>query len=239
MTIDRQSRRLALPIVVLAALGPALGGCFADRDRDVTGSVYPNDVRDRHPITLVNAPRVLDIFVQGPNGVDYRQSGDLRMFLAEYRQLGTGPLVVQVPSGADLGGATRQAVAHIRESAGGRLSISSYQPVDPSVASPIRLSFVRLQAKVSDRCGLWPQDLGVNDVSFNNSNEAYWNFGCAMQSNIASQTADPVDLVRGRPETAPDTIRRMGNIDKLRQATDPSTNYRQDSQNKISTSVGN
>ena len=60
-----------------------------------------------------------------------------------------------------------------------------------------------------------------------------------MHSNIASQTADPLDLVRGRPEVPPDTVRRMGNIDKLRQANDPSTNYRQDTQNKISTTVGN
>jgi pilus assembly protein CpaD len=237
MTIDTHARRLAWPILVLAALTPALGGCFADRE--VTGSVYPTDVRDRHPITLTDAPQSLDIFVQGTNGIDPRQTADLRVFMAEYRRYGQGSLVAQVPASAANAAGTRQALAAIRESAGGQLSVSSYRPVNLAVASPIRLSFVRLQAKVTDRCGMWPQDLGVTDTKFDWSNRPYWNFGCAMQSNVAAQTADPLDLVRGRSEVPPDTIRRMGNIDKLRQATDPSTNYRQDGQNKISTAVGN
>jgi pilus assembly protein CpaD len=235
MTTDRHHRRLALPILVLAAIAPALGGCFTDRE--ATGSIYPSDTRDRHPITLANTPQVLDIFVQGQGGIDPRQAADLRTFLAEYRRYGQGPLVAQVPSGGH-SGAARNAVATIRASAG-PVDVRSYEPIDPSVASPIRLSFVRLQAKVADKCGMWPQDLGVTDAKFEWSNQPYWNFGCATQSNVASQTADPVDLVRGRTEVAPDTIRRMGNIDKLRQATDPSTNYRQDGQNKISNTVGN
>jgi pilus assembly protein CpaD len=107
------------------------------------------------------------------------------------------------------------------------------------VASPIRLSFQRLQAKVADRCGLWPQDLGVSDAAFNLKNEPYWNYGCSVQANVAAQVADPVDLVRGRPETPPDTARRMQNIDKIRSGADPSTQYRQDGKNKISSSVGN
>jgi type IV pilus biogenesis protein CpaD/CtpE len=36
----------------------------------------------------------------------------------------------------------------------------------------------------------------------------YWNLGCAMQSNVASQIADPVDLVRGRQEGRIDTASR-------------------------------
>jgi pilus assembly protein CpaD len=233
----RGGTRRAATVLALLAMAPALGGCFANRE--ATGSIYPTDLRDRHPIVLTNAPRVLDIFVEGPSGVDARERTDLRAFMAEYSRYGTGPVTAQVPTGAELGGATRQALAAIRSSAGGRLSVVSYRPIDPALASPIRLSFVRLQAKVSDRCGLWPKDLGVSDAESNFRNEPYWNFGCAMQSNVAAQVADPVDLVRGRPETPPDTIRRMGNIGKIREGNDPSTNYRQDSLNKISTTVGN
>jgi pilus assembly protein CpaD len=236
MTIDTKHRR-APALLVLAAMAPGLGGCFTDRE--VTGSVYPHDVRERHPIVLTNAPRTLDIFVQGTAGIDYRQNVDLRAYMAEYNRFGTGPVVAQVPIGAEQGGATRAALATIRGSAGGRLTVAGYRPADPSVASPIRLSFTRLQAKVSDRCGLWPKDMGVSDAGSNLRNEPYWNFGCAMQSNVASQVADPVDLVRGRPETPPDTIRRIGNIGKIREGNDPSTNYRQDTLNKINTSVGN
>jgi pilus assembly protein CpaD len=66
-----------------------------------------------------------------------------------------------------------------------------------------------MQAKVGGRCGLWPQDLGVSDPKFNAGNDPYWNLGCAMQSNVASQVADPLDLVRGRSEGRVDTVRRM------------------------------
>jgi pilus assembly protein CpaD len=237
MTIDNWVFRRRLPaLAVLAALTPALGGCFTDRV--VTGSTYPHDVRDRHPITLADAPRTLDLFVSGPDGLDARQRNDLRAYLAEYRRYGSGPIIAQVPSVSGQAGA-REALATIREIAGGRVSVTSYGPTDAAVASPIRLSFVRLQARVADRCGMWPQDLGVSDASFNLRNEPYWNLGCAMQSNVASQVADPVDLVRPRQETPPDTVRRMGNIGKIREATDPSTNYRQDGQNKINNSVGN
>ena len=58
-----------------------------------------------------------------------------------------------------------------------------------------------------------------------------------MQSNVASQVADPVDLVRGRPEARIDTVRRMENIKKLREAQDPSTQYRAQD-DKISKALG-
>ena len=94
-----------------------------------------------------------------------------------------------------------------------------------------------MQAKVGTRCGLWPQDLGVSNAKFNANNEPYWNLGCAMQSNVAAQVADPVDLVRGRSEGRVDTVRRMENIKKLRDGQDPSTSYRADD-DKINKALG-
>ena len=236
MNTEAKHRRRAPAFVLLAVLAPALGGCFTDRV--VTGSVYPHDYRERHPIVLTESARSLDLFAIGPDGLGYRQAGDLRAYLNEYRRYGAGGIAVQVPAGTEHAAVTREITAAIRE-IGGRVAVSSYYPGNRAVASPIRLSFERLQAKVTDRCGLWPQDLGVSDAGFNLKNEPYWNFGCSVQANVAAQVADPVDLVRGRPETPPDTVRRMQNFAKIRGATDPSTQYRQDGQNKISSSVGN
>jgi pilus assembly protein CpaD len=236
MTIERNHGRRGPAIALLAALGPALGGCFTDRV--VTGSVYPHDYRERHPIVLTDTARSLDVFALGSDGLGYRQAGDLRAYLNEYRRYGGGPVAVQIPVGTEQSSAARDVLVAVRE-VGARAAVSSYYPGNRAVASPIRLSFERLQAKVSDRCGLWPQDLGVSDASFNMKNEPYWNFGCSVQANVAAQVADPVDLVRGRPETPPDTARRMQNMAKLRAGTDPSTQYRQDGQNKINSSVGN
>jgi pilus assembly protein CpaD len=218
--------RRASALVALGALSAALAGCQSGRE--VTGSTYPVDVRDRHPIVLAQGSRVLDIFADAPRGISERERHDLAAFVAEYRRYGQGPLIVQAPVGTANPAATRAAVEHIRGAAGVRVAVSGYRPADPTLASPVRLSFQRLQAKVGSTCGLWPQDLGVSDAEFNNSNQPYWNLGCATQSNFAAQIAEPVDLVRGRQMTPPDTGRRMYNIEKLRQGQDPTTTYKTD-----------
>lgn len=222
----------------------ALGSLVACADRVVTAPTYPADVRDRHPIVLADAPRALDVFVTSPAGLDPRQRTDVRAFAVEYGRYGKGPLVAQVPTAPANGVGTGRALEAIRAALaeggipGAYVSVTPYQPADPRAASPIRLTFQRLQAKVADRCGLWPQDLGVADAAFNVRNDPYWNLGCAMRSNMAAQVEDPVDLVRGRTESPPDTIRRMKVIEAIREGRDPSTQYRQE-RARINQSVGN
>lgn len=241
MTIETRSRirtaRRAFALLALVLLAPVLAGCITDGD--TTGSVYPADLRERHPIILTNGPRVLDLFAQGPSGLPSRERAELTAYLAEYARYGDGPLSVQVPIGAEAGVGASRVVAIVREGSSGRVSVSSYRPSAAGIASPIRLTFRRLQARVSDRCGLWPDDLGAGDYSASIQNRSYYNFGCSLQANIAAQAADPLDLVRGRPETPPDTAKRMQSIAKLRSGMDPATTYKQDGQNKINNSLGN
>lgn len=220
-------RMLAAATLTAAALA-ALGGC--QTRGETTGSTYPSDYRDRHPIMLTDGPRVLDVFVEGPRGLLTRGRQDVADYVAEYRRYGSGAMIAQVPAGHGTNPNTQAALHLIRQEAAGRLTVQSYQPNDPAVASPIRLTFRRLQAKVASKCGLWPQDLGVADPGFSWKNEQYWNLGCASQSNFASQIADPVDLVRGRHETPPDTGRRIYNFGQIRQGQDPSTQYKQQQQ---------
>ncbi len=224
MTATQRLRRRAMLLATLGALAPALAGCVSDAE--TTGSAYPYDYRDRHPIVLARGARILDVFIDTRSGFDERERQDVAAFVEEFRRYGTGTLTAQVPTGTAQAAGTRLALSRIKEAAGGRISVTGYRPADPAVASPIRLSFGRLQAKVGSQCGLWPQDLGVADYEFNQSNQPYWNLGCAMQSNFATQIADPVDLVRGRQQTPPDTARRMYNIDKIRSASDPTTQYK-------------
>lgn len=215
------------PLLLLAGLAASLGACAPDRV--VTGSTYPVEYRQRHPIVLAHEPDSLDVFVSG--GVDERQQADVAAFAAEYRRHGQGLMTADIPSGPRAGAAARHALPAVRAALAQagvpahRLVVTSYPVVDPNLAAPIRLSFKRLQAKVASRCGLWPQDLGMSNAKSSANNEPYWNLGCAMQTNIAAQVEDPVDLVRGRTETRIDTIRRMGDIEKLRQGQDPSTQY--------------
>lgn len=230
---------LSILRLVLGTVGTtlALGACAPDRV--VTGSTYPTDYRERHAIALTKGAETLDIFVAG-SSLDSRQEDDLRAFAATYRRFGQGPISAELPSGPRAGAAARRALPVVRtilREAGipaDRMAVASYPVADPTLASPIRLSFPRLKAEVESRCGLWPQDLGVSNAKANANNEPYWNLGCAMQTNVAAQVADPVDLVRGRTEGRIDTIRRSANIEKMRGAQDPSTRYQTEA-----TTIGN
>jgi pilus assembly protein CpaD len=216
--------------LALGVAGTAVTLAACTPDRVVTGSTYPTDYRDRHPIVLARSAETLDVFVSGA-ALDPRQEDDLRSFAATYRRYGQGPVTAQVPSGPRAGAAARRALPVIRSILAdsgvpaGAVTVASYPVTDPALAAPVRLSFPRLKAEVESRCGLWPQDLGVSDVKSNAGNDPYWNLGCAMQTNVAAQVADPIDLVRGRAEGRVDTVRRSANIDKVRGAQDPSTRY--------------
>jgi pilus assembly protein CpaD len=234
-------RRALRPLAILIA-GLPLAACGADRV--VTGSTQPHDYRQRHPIMLAEGARTLDVFIAAAHGLDPRQREDVLAFAVEYRRYGQGPLTAQVPagSGAEIG--AHRVLEAIREALeaggvpGGHLSVSTYLVADPRAASAIRLSFPRLKAQVMSKCGLWPQDLGVSDMRADLGNGPYWNQGCALQTNVAAQIADPVDLVRGRQEGRIDTLRRAKDIENIRQGKDPSTQYRSDEKAKINQQVG-
>jgi pilus assembly protein CpaD len=225
-----------------ATLASMLGACAADRV--VTGSIEPSDYHQRHPIVLTEGPRTLDIFVTGYMTLDGRQHEDLRSFAAEYRRSGQGAILAEIPAGTRNDAAAQATMARISDALAesglpaGHLAVTTYPVADLSLAAPVRLSFTRLTAAVPSPCGTWPRDLGVSDLREQVSNRSYWNLGCAMQSNVAAQVADPVDLVRGRPEGRPDSIRRGKVIEAVREGKDPSTQYNQQG-TKINQAVGN
>ena len=237
MTLPLPRRTLAL-----AALGALLSACQGDRA--TTGSIYPADYRARHPIVLADGTRTLDVFVTGTGHLDPRQAADLDAFLLEYRRYGRGGLGVDLPRGVapDLGAGVERTAAAIRRFAAENavppreMAFSGYNVANPGLASPIRLSFRRMEAHVADACGLWPQDLGTDSPAASFRNEPSWNLGCATQATVAAQVADPVDLVRGRPEGRIDTIRRVKDIGQLRDGKDPSTTWRQDGKTSVKAS---
>ncbi|WP_311276841.1 CpaD family pilus assembly protein [Methylobacterium sp. WCS2018Hpa-22] len=236
------------PLAVLAsiALAATLGACRADR-AETTGSLYPADYRARHPIVLADDTRSLDVFVTGTGHIDPRQRADIEAFLLEFRRYGRGTVILDMPRGVSpsLGAAVERTGAGIRRLGaengvgGGQMVVTGYAVADPFLASPLRLSFRRLEAKVGNQCGLWPQDLGAGSPAFSARNETHWNLGCAMQSNVASQVADPVDLVRGRPEGRIDAVQRTMDINKLREGKDPSTIWRQDGKTSVKAAIDN
>ncbi|MET3889666.1 pilus assembly protein CpaD [Bosea sp. OAE506] len=233
-------RPLGLGIALAAAT--LLGACAGKRDYAESG--VPIDVRERHPIVLRDAPRSLDVFVgRAGGGLDERQAEDVAEFAREYRRSGKGGLVAQVPTGTRREMASHDTLNGIRSAltragvSGAALSVRTYPVADANLASPIRLTFASLQARLPHDCGQWPGDTGVSNWTEGMTNEPYWNFGCSSQATLAAQVADPIDLVRSRSEGRPDIAKRMGAIAKIREGKDPSTQYRQETP-QINSTVG-
>lgn len=235
-------RQASASLATVVALGLSLAACA--QKGDLTASITPSDVRERHPIVLRDAPRSLDVFVgRAGSSLDARQAEDVTDFAQEYRRTGRGGLVAQVPTGTRRDMASHDTLSGIRAAlarggvSAGHLSVTTYPVSDPGLASPIRLTFGSLQAQLPHSCGQWTEDVGASDYKKSASNEPYWNFGCASQATLAAQVADPIDLVRSRSEGRADTAKRLGAIGKLREGKDPSTQYRQETP-QINSTVG-
>jgi pilus assembly protein CpaD len=186
-----------------------------------------DDYRNRHPIVLAETPRSLDIFpAPDAHGLDRHSAAQVRDFARAYRMNGHGPITVLVPA---RGGAfARSEVEGIRRALAAAgvsapLEVMTYPIANPALASPVRLSFVGMKAKVANKCGEWPNDLASGSSIEGWENKPYWNFGCSTQAALAAQIADPRDLVTPTSEDPADTRMRTRAIADMRNGTDPVT----------------
>lgn len=217
--------RTALP--VLAALG--LAGCHTV-DRALPTASVPTDYHARHPVVLANAPETLDVFPVGPSGrLDTRQARDIQVFAETYRRTGQGGLVLRVPSGALDAAAVGRTVGAVRRVLAANdvrdVRVAPYPAGDPSLPSPLHLSYVRLQADVASRCGDWPDDLNSGSSLNGWDNRSYYNLGCASTKTLTAQIDDPRDLLRPRAEDPTDVQLRTRAIGNLRDREDPGTKW--------------
>lgn len=216
-------RTVALSVVLIAPLA----GC-GTTDRIVTSSIALDDYHARHPIVIAEDRTSLDLFPSEEDGrLDRHTAKQILAFAEGYREFGHGQILMLVPRGrgaietASSLAAIRRVLAH--SGARGAVQESTYPVADPRLASPVRLSFVGIRAKVADQCGQWPSDLASGSSIEGWQNKTYWNFGCSTQSMIAAQTADPRDLVEPRGEEPADTVIRARAIESVRKGADPNT----------------
>ena len=243
-------RRAGVP-ALLVALALSAAGC-SNVDRTVATSAIPTDYHERHPVALVNARQSLDVFLIAPGRqLDYRQKHDIEALAADYRAHGEGLIQVLVPRGPGTGQAAQATLEAVRRglsAAGvtGDIEEGSYAVADAKLASVLRVSFVKLQARAASRCGDWPSDLASGASTEGWENHTYYNLGCASQQTLAAQMDDPRDLVRPRAEDPSDVQMRTRAIKDIRGnqnlptplGLDPSTQWTQTSLLPIGT-VGN
>src|ERR1700730_11060018 len=227
----RAARKLACPTVAWARnLRPLclllpLAGC-GTTERMVVSSIPLDDYRVRHPIVLAERPRTLEILVEPETGrFDRHSAARLREFAGLYRKFGRGPITIMPPAwpgGPPPIEPVRQAL--FLAGADARTLVTPY-PAGPNPVAPVALGFVGPNASVADQCGQWPRDLASGSSVAGWENKPYWNFGCAYQTALAAQVADPRDLVAPQGETPADTLMRTRAIESLRNGQDPGTKW--------------
>ncbi len=230
VTLSKHSspRRLGAWAAPLVAL--SLGACGIDRSATGAAGLPAADYTATHPIKFAEAAVTMDVF-PGAGKMDRATDMRLREFAGNHRDEGIGQIEALLPAGAINEQALRAALPAIRKSlaaggAKGNIGIGTY-PADPrDGASPIRLAYRALKAKVAGRCGEWPADLASASTLEGWQNRPYWNFGCAYQTAFATQVADPRDFAAPRAEAPADVEMRRLRIEKVRAGSDPGATWK-------------
>jgi pilus assembly protein CpaD len=220
----------ALRLLAAAGLAATLGGCYPSQNKVAQDVPYPTDYRQRHPITLKEGDRTVEIFLgRNRGGLTPSQSADVLAFAQQWRREATSGIVIDVPRG---GPADRAAADSMREVhsilaasgvPGNAVYVRTYRPLPAALAS-IKINYSKLSATAGP-CGQWPADLGPTIDSKDLENRPYWNLGCATQRNLAAMVDNPADLVQPRGETPAYAARRTMAIDKYRNGAPPSGTY--------------
>jgi pilus assembly protein CpaD len=236
-TIAGRSARPLAQLAAIAGLAVTLGGC--NQHTTQAQQAYAFDYRERHPITLREGDRSVEIFVgRNRGGLTPVQRADVLAFAQQWRRESTSGVVIDVPQA---GPSARAAADSMREvhsilAASGVPSkavyVRGYRPAPAALAS-IKLRYSKLVAGAGP-CGRWPHDIGPSLDGNDFDNRPYWNLGCATQRNLAAMVANPADLVQPRGEAPAYEPRRSVAIDKYRAGNSPSGAYPDYDKGKIS-----
>ena len=226
-------RRAIRAAAAATTLALGLAGCGVDRA--ATGSIPSADYRVTHPIELADAARTLDIY-PSPARMDPATRARIKEFAKNFRAEGNGEIEILMPRPSRTPGLDEAALAQVRGAlaeAGlrGYVGVGEYPAAPGEAATPIRLAFRALVARVPHRCGEWPDDIASGNSLRGWRNNPYWNYGCATQKMMAAQVADPRDLTEPRAETPADVEMRRLRIEKVRAGADPGASWKTSNSN--------
>jgi pilus assembly protein CpaD len=238
----RPTAGIAVRAATAAACALFLIGC--NTDQQITGAPeVPADYRLRHPITLQETDRTLELLIGTNRGeLNPTQRAQVLSFGLDWKRDATGGIVVSRPIGATNEHAAADVMTEIVSilSATGlppaSIIVQTYPATGPNLA-PIHISYPRIRAQAGP-CGLWPQDIGPSMNRDYFENQPPWNYGCATQRNLAAEVDNPADLVQPRAETSAYAARRTVVMEKYRTGQDPSTSESQNAQAAKITDLG-
>ena len=225
-----------LRLLAVGGLALMLAGCYEKR---VAEADYPTDYRLRHPITLKEGERTVEVFVgRNRGGLTPARRADVLSFAQLWRREATSGIIVDVPKGGPSDHAANDSMREIHSILaasgvpGNAVYVRGYRPPDAALAS-IKINYSKMVAEAGP-CGQWPTNLGPGQDASYTENRPYWNLGCANQRNLAAMVDNPADLVQPRGETPAYSNRRSVALDKYRKGESPGGIYTGYDSNKIS-----
>jgi pilus assembly protein CpaD len=212
--------------LLAAGLAVALAGCNTTA-KETTASI-PIDYRQRHPISIVDGKRSLQLLVgQGRGGLSPTQRAEVLAFAQSWKREATGGITIERPEGGPNERAandTLKEVLSIVVSSGIPNHGVGIRPYPSAGSAPLRLNYPVMTAQAGP-CGLWPQDLGPTYDLEHYENKPYWNLGCSQQRNLAAMVAEPHDLIQPRAEGSTYRAKRTFGHEKWRTGQSPATTY--------------
>ena len=238
-TTTAKRARIAAHAAVVVGFAALLGGCYQTTTAQVAEPPYPNDYRERHPITIKEGAHSVEIFVgRNRGGLTPEQRAAVLSFAQEWRRDATSGVIIAVPQGGPTARAAADSMREVHSILnasgvpGKAVYVRGYRP-PPSALASIKIRYTKLTAEAGP-CGQWPHDIGPSMDGSDFSNRPYWNLGCATQRNMAAMVANPADLVQPRGESPAYEPRRSVAIDKYRTGTSPAGAYADYDKGKIS-----
>ena len=208
--------------LILTTLVILLAGCASE-----PVSRLGQDVASRHPIAMQDDYQVMSLPVAA------QLDGESRMkiagFASAWRQDRSQKIEVRMPIKTPQDKLVRAQFERVRQqllSEGVRGSVRLIR--EPAILGEtlnISLRFMRSKANVVTPCGVWPDDLASASSLSGWDNEPYANFGCAYQTMMAVQTADPRDLTSMRAASPADGEMRARALAAIRRGQDPSVTW--------------
>lgn len=217
----------ALRLLAAGGLAMLLAGCYQTR---VAQQDYPTDYRERHPITLKEGNRQVEVFLgRNRGGLNPGQRADVLAFAQLWKREATSGIIIDVPQGGPTAHAAADSMREVHSilAASGvprnAVYVRSYRPPATALAS-IKIAYTKMVAEAGP-CGKWPENLGPGQDASYMENRPYWNLGCAYQRNMAAMVDNPADLVQPRGEAPAYSARRSVAIDKYRKGENPAGDY--------------
>ena len=164
-TIAKRRGATALRALAVVGLATSLAGCYTQHVTQQ--AAYPDDYRERHPITLKEREHTVEIFVgRNRGGLTPSQRADVLSFAQLWRREATSGIIVDVPHGRAIDRAAADSMREVQSilAAAGvprnAIYVRTYKASGSTLAS-IKLNYAKIAAEAGP-CGLWPHDLGTS-----------------------------------------------------------------------------